>query len=139
MEGGQDIKLRGVTPRKNGKWGAAVTVNKKQIWLGTYETEVDAALAYDRACLKVGRLLSLNFPFVTTKEIRFQDIHSQKTIIDMVKRGTYAQEYADFLSIEALDAIIHGTESGLMSSGDNGSGGVLKEHKPVMLFGVQIG
>lgn len=41
-------KYKGVFPRK-GKWAAKINVDKRQIWLGTYSTEEEAALAYDRA------------------------------------------------------------------------------------------
>lgn len=40
-------KYKGVS-RFKGKWSASATHNKKQIWIGTFASERDAALAYDR-------------------------------------------------------------------------------------------
>lgn len=48
---------KGVSKKKNGKWVAQI-----QVWLGSFDDEVDAAKAYDNAALKYhGEFANLNF------------------------------------------------------------------------------
>lgn len=45
------------------KWQARITVNGKETYLGTFETDYLAAKAYDKKCLEIrGRFAVLNFP-----------------------------------------------------------------------------
>ena len=54
--------FKGVFKRPNGKFASAIRVNGKLIWLGTFETEEDAAHAYDIAAIKYfGEFAYLNF------------------------------------------------------------------------------
>ncbi|KMT18101.1 hypothetical protein BVRB_2g032900 [Beta vulgaris subsp. vulgaris] len=141
MEGGQASRFRGVISRRTGKWEAQITVDRKRLWLGTYETEVDAAIAYDRASLKLLRFSSLNFPFTvrTPLEMQFQSMYPFETIISMIKNRTYAY----FLGYKAnlARSYLPGVRSGQRRIVNAGIGGGPRNevHEPVMLFGARIG
>jgi hypothetical protein len=62
--GATQSKYKGIHWKKrNRKWEAMITFQKKKIYLGYFRSEIDAAKAYDRAARKYhGEFASLNFP-----------------------------------------------------------------------------
>jgi len=62
--GATQSKYKGIYWRKkNRKWQAQITFERKRICLGYFRNEIEAARAYDRAAMKYhGEFASLNFP-----------------------------------------------------------------------------
>ncbi|WCJ21416.1 AP2/B3 transcription factor family protein [Euphorbia peplus] len=46
------VKFKGLVPQQNKHWGAQIYANHQRIWLGTFKSEKEAAMAYDTAAMK---------------------------------------------------------------------------------------
>ncbi|KDP38666.1 hypothetical protein JCGZ_04019 [Jatropha curcas] len=93
-------KFRGVVPHQNGNWGCQIYANHQRIWLGTFKSEKDAAMAYDSAAIKLrSGDCRRNFPMtnITVQEPNFQSNYSAEAVINMIKDGTYQSKFADFI------------------------------------------
>ncbi|KAL1191981.1 Ethylene-responsive transcription factor [Cardamine amara subsp. amara] len=71
---------RGVRQRHWGKWVAEIRLpkNRTRLWLGTFETAEEAAMAYDQAAFQIrGDIAKLNFP-----NIRHEYINALHSSVD---------------------------------------------------------
>jgi hypothetical protein len=65
---GKTSRYKGVSRRsRDARWKAAATLNYKQVHLGYFDTEEEAALAYDRCAKQLfGNYAKINFPETDT-------------------------------------------------------------------------
>ncbi|XVF41998.1 hypothetical protein PTKIN_Ptkin01aG0324800 [Pterospermum kingtungense] len=93
-------QYKGVMRQKNGQWGAQLYANHTRIWLGTFKSENDAAMAYDSAAIKFrAGDTHRNFPWtdVTIEEPKFQSHYSEEAVLSMIRDGSYQYRFAEFL------------------------------------------
>ena len=63
------IGYKGLSKQESGRFQAQIRINGKKKGLGTFDTAIQAAFAYDQAAIKAGRKKStLNFPMDQKKE-----------------------------------------------------------------------
>nr|GEU54706.1 SUN domain-containing protein 5-like [Tanacetum cinerariifolium] len=93
-------KYKGVVPQQNGHWGAQLYTYNQRICLGTFKTEKDAAMAYDRASIKLRSYDSPRyFPWsqTTDLEAKFPSHLNMEVILKMIKDETYESKFNNFL------------------------------------------
>ncbi|KAL5066629.1 hypothetical protein RYX36_017516 [Vicia faba] len=93
-------RFKGVVPQQNGHWGAQIYANHQRIWLGTFTSEKDAAMAYDSATVKLRSGEShRNFPWNdrTVQEPLFQSHYSMEKVLSMIRNGTYQNKFSTFV------------------------------------------
>ncbi|KAL6956764.1 hypothetical protein U1Q18_049430 [Sarracenia purpurea var. burkii] len=99
------VKFKGVVSQPNGHWGAQIYANHQRIWLGTFKSEIEAAMAYDSASTKL-RITGDNYrniPWTNTTihEPKFQSFHSPEAILNMIRNGSYPSRFAEFLKSQS--------------------------------------
>ncbi|XP_020585805.1 AP2/ERF and B3 domain-containing transcription factor At1g50680-like [Phalaenopsis equestris] len=91
----------GVVPQENGYWVAQILCIDRLISLGTFNSEVAAARAYDTAAItQYGDEFFRNFLLtsVTIHEPSFQSNYSNETIVEMIRNGSYELKLIHFVS-----------------------------------------
>lgn len=113
-------RFKGVVPQQNGHWGAQIYANHHRIWLGTFKSETDAAMAYDSAAIKLRTGdYHRNFPSnnITILEPKFQSQFTTDAVLNMIRDGSYQSKFADFLKSQQGE-----NEIGLNLSSIHGDG-----------------
>ncbi|XP_038879014.1 AP2/ERF and B3 domain-containing transcription factor At1g50680-like [Benincasa hispida] len=93
-------KFKGIVPQQNGHWGAQIYANHQRIWLGTFKSENEAAMAYDSAAIRIRRGdCHRNFPWTkfTIEEPNFQKLYTTEALLNMLKDGSYRTKFAEYL------------------------------------------
>ncbi|KAF8040214.1 hypothetical protein BT93_B2446 [Corymbia citriodora subsp. variegata] len=91
-------KYKGVVPQPNGRWGAQIYNKHQRVWIGTFNEEDEAAMAYDIAakCFRgQDAVMNLKQSSATEDcdlEAAFLNSHSKEEIIDMLRKHTYYDE-----------------------------------------------
>ncbi|OVA05434.1 AP2/ERF domain [Macleaya cordata] len=99
-------RFKGVVLQQNGHWGAQIYANHQRIWLGTFKSEKEAAMAYDSAAIKLrsGDSDHRNYPWsnLTIQEPYFQNLHTTEAVLNMIKDGSYQSKFLDFVKARSL-------------------------------------
>ncbi|XP_057975196.1 AP2/ERF and B3 domain-containing transcription factor At1g50680-like [Malania oleifera] len=100
-------RFKGVVMLHNGNWGAQIYSNHQRIWLGTFKSDKDAAMAYDSAAIKLrSEDLHRNFPWnsLSAQEPIFQSHLTTVAVLNMIKDGTYRLRFKDYLRNQFYNA-----------------------------------
>ncbi|TXG60760.1 hypothetical protein EZV62_012123 [Acer yangbiense] len=93
-------RFKGVVPQHNGNWGAQIYANHNRMWLGTFRSEKEAAMAYDSAAIRLRSNDShRNIPWtsITAHEPNFQSRYPTEVVLNMIRDGSYEFKFAEFL------------------------------------------
>ncbi|OMP03475.1 hypothetical protein COLO4_10399 [Corchorus olitorius] len=107
-------RSKGVVPQQNGHWGAQIYANHQRIWLGTFKSEKEAAMAYDSAAIKLRSGDShRNFPWSdqNIQEPNFQNLYTTEDVLNMIRDGSYQAKFAEYINIvsESKDGVMLGS------------------------------
>ncbi|KAK8676372.1 hypothetical protein V6N13_034420 [Hibiscus sabdariffa] len=101
---GNSSQFKGVMRQKNGQWGAQLYTNHTRIWLGTFRSEIDAAMAYDSASIKFRTGdPHRNFPWteVTVEEPKFLSLYSSEAVLGMIRDGSYQYKFKEYIKVRS--------------------------------------
>ncbi|CAN6696695.1 unnamed protein product [Malus baccata var. baccata] len=107
-------KFKGVVPQQNGHWGAQIYANHQRIWLGTFKSEKESAMAYDSVAIK----LRNGF---TVQEPHFQNHYSTDAIMKMIRDGSYPSKFDAFVRSQTqsqIEEMGKGTNNPIRVHGD---------------------
>ncbi|XP_026429087.1 AP2/ERF and B3 domain-containing transcription factor At1g50680-like [Papaver somniferum] len=98
-------RFKGVFSLNKGKWGAQIYVRKYRYWLGTFESESDAAMAYDSATVYFRRSEDSprNYPPQTSLEPDFQNLFQKEELLSMLRDGIYQTKFNEFVNSRSLN------------------------------------
>ncbi|KAE8678960.1 AP2/ERF and B3 domain-containing transcription factor [Hibiscus syriacus] len=123
---GNSSQFKGVMRQRNGQWGAQLYVNHTRIWLGTFTSEIDAAIAYDSASIKFRTGdTHRNFPWteITMEEPTFLSRYSAEAVLSMIRDGSYQYKFMEY--IKARSRVNAKTEADINSMGTNSKEGLI--------------
>jgi len=98
-------QYKGISPQPNSRWGAQIYDRGDRIWLGTFFTQQEAALAYDRAFLKffdnATSGLAPNNTLSSAEcdlEIAFQLDFNLTQVVQMIQDHSYQRQLQCFIT-----------------------------------------
>ncbi|KAI3925497.1 hypothetical protein MKX01_022006 [Papaver californicum] len=94
-------RYKGVVSLPNGHWGAQIYADRRRIWIGTFKSEPEAAMAYDAAAVKLRSEDSRrNYPLTTHTSLEpdFQKLFTLDQVLSMVRDGSYQTKLSGFIS-----------------------------------------
>ncbi|KAL4192383.1 hypothetical protein AMTRI_Chr06g194040 [Amborella trichopoda] len=122
-------KYKGVVLQKNRHWGAQIYANHNRVWLGTFRSEEEAAMAYDSAAIKLRNGDShrnMNCFSLAKDEAKFQELYSVEAVLNMIRDGTYqAKLFAFVKGVGSSGNAETQTETGVSNDQHMGDGGVV--------------
>ncbi|KAI3956808.1 hypothetical protein MKW92_035091 [Papaver armeniacum] len=106
MSATPSARFKGVVSQPNGRWGAQIYVKKERIWIGTFKSESEAAMAYDSATVHLRSEDSpRNYPVTpqTSLEPDFQKLFKGHEVLTMLRDGLYQTKFNEFVNSRSLN------------------------------------